>query len=82
MGDSDSDGDAGAPRKRQKRFTFKTFAQRVAEVGHLALHSSSDIMNLAQQMVYVALTCCLQQPWPLSTHLDLLPSRRAAPAAP
>ncbi len=25
--------DADAPRKRQKRFTFKTFAQRVAEVG-------------------------------------------------
>ena len=25
--------DLDAPRKRQKRFTFKNFAQRVAEVG-------------------------------------------------
>ena len=25
--------DLDAPRKRQKRFTFKTFAQRLAEVG-------------------------------------------------
>ncbi len=37
MADYDSDGGDGnlqeAPRKRQKRFTFKNFAQRVAEVG-------------------------------------------------
>jgi hypothetical protein len=26
-----------APQKRQKRFTFKNFAQRVAEVGFFAL---------------------------------------------
>lgn len=40
MGDYDSDRDDedtfDAPRKRQKRFKFKNFAQRVAEVGLLS----------------------------------------------